>query len=184
MDEIGWNMFNTIIQLMQQFARFRYQPPAQPQVVNTFPDGIMDFYLTPEDIYWPELDLQHPRLFDHHGIVYANHVEVPSPHIFIEGSMEALQHCLIRAMLLDLMNRLRLVFNCMCLRGDAIIAPYPAYYAPSTVDLNRTIRFPAQPVSGPSISTPVVAAPIPHFQTMDGGLVQLQKLHPVLTFLQ
>jgi hypothetical protein len=178
MDEICWNMFNTIMQLMQQFARFRYQPPVQPQIVNTFPDGIMDFYFTPENVHWPGLDLQHPRLFEHQGIVYANYVEVPSLHFFLEGSMEALHHCLLRVMLLDLMNRLCVVFNRMCLRGDAIIAPYPAHHAPSLVDLSRTIRLPTQPVdssTNPPLQPPVVAAPIPHFHTENGSLVQLQN---------
>jgi hypothetical protein len=150
MDDLAWNMFNTIKKLMDLFSGNQITPCVQPQDVNSFPDGIMDFYLPANAIVWPDLDLSHPRLFDHRGIVYASFVDVPSPHFFIEGSMDAVQHCLTRAMLLNLIHRLRLVFNRMCLRGDMVIPPYPVHYAHSAVDLNNTIKLPAQPASPPS----------------------------------
>jgi hypothetical protein len=121
MDHVAWDLFQTVIHLMHQFARFRYQPPVQPQIVNAFPDGISDFYFTPGQIHWPGLDFQHPRLFQHQGIVYHSYVDEPSPHFFLEGSTAALHHCLLRAMLRDLIHRLRIIFNRMHLRGDILI---------------------------------------------------------------
>jgi hypothetical protein len=72
MDDLAWNMFNTIKKLMDSFSGNRISPCVQPQVLNSFPDGIMDFYLPADAIAWPDLDLSHPRLFDHRGIVYAS----------------------------------------------------------------------------------------------------------------
>jgi hypothetical protein len=129
----------------------------QPQIVNSFPEGIVDFYFTPGQVHWPGLDLQHPRLFEHQGIVYSNYVKVRLPHFFLEGSLAALHHCLLRAMLRDLINRLRAMFNRMCLKGDILIPPYPAHYDPSPVDLSRTIRLPAQPTSDTNTTPPLVA---------------------------
>jgi hypothetical protein len=36
MDNVSWELFQTVIHLMHQFARFRHQPPVQPQIVNVF----------------------------------------------------------------------------------------------------------------------------------------------------
>jgi hypothetical protein len=80
MDNVSWDLFQMVIHFIHQFARFRHQPPVQPQIVNSFPDGISDFYFTPDQINWPGLDMQHPRLFEHQGIVYHSYVEEPSPH--------------------------------------------------------------------------------------------------------
>jgi hypothetical protein len=172
MDATSWDLFATILQLMQQFARFRYQPPVHPQIVNSFPDWIMDFYFTLGQIHWPGLDLQHPRLFQHQGIVYSSYVEVPSPHFFLEGSLAALHHCLLRAMLHDLISRLRAIFNRMSLRGDILIPPYPSHYDPSPVDLSGTIRLPTTDIG---TALPSVTPPSPNTPEEDCSLAHLHN---------
>jgi hypothetical protein len=119
-------------------------------------------------------------IFQHSGIAYTRFVAEPVEHFVIHGFFEALQHCVMRAMLYSLMEKLRRIFNRMTLRGDTLILPCPPFQPEPAHPLDGTIRIAPEHLrqrdeylasqARPSMG----CAPVPHFTSMGGALMALQ----------
>jgi hypothetical protein len=145
MDELCWHLYGHVQQLVNTYEQFQYYPCITPDVIQAFPSGALDMILTVDSIPWPGLDLQSPLFFQHPGIAHTRFVAEPVEHFFIHGTMDALQHCFQRAMLFNIMERLRRIFNRMVLQGDTLIPPCPPrQLATAPPDLNGTIHLTEQ----------------------------------------
>jgi hypothetical protein len=52
MDELCWNLFGQLQQLMDTFEQFHFAPCVQPEILHTYPSGPMDMILTLDSIAW------------------------------------------------------------------------------------------------------------------------------------
>jgi hypothetical protein len=140
MDDLAWHLFDHSIQLAYMYAQFQLHPCVEPDIVHTYSSGAMDMILTVDSVPWPGLNIQEPLFFNHPGIASTQYFPEPVEHFFIRGTKEALHHCFLRAMLYNLMERLRRIFNRMVLRGDTLIPPCPPCSPRSDVpNFNGTI---------------------------------------------
>jgi hypothetical protein len=141
MDDLAWHLFNHITQLAQMYVQFQQYPCIEPDIIQTHPCGVFDMILAVDSVPWPGLDLRAPYFFHHPGIAQVQFFPEPVEHFFIRGTMDALYYCFHRAMLYNLIERLRRIFNRMVLRGDTLIPPCPPCNTYSnTPNLNGTIR--------------------------------------------
>jgi hypothetical protein len=111
MDELAWHLFGHVQQLTNMYEQFQHYPCVTPDIVQSYPSGALDMILTVNSVPWLGLDLQAPFFFHHPGIAYSRFISEPLKHFFIQGTMDALQHCFLRAMMYNLIEKLRRVFN-------------------------------------------------------------------------
>jgi hypothetical protein len=90
---------------MDTFEQFHFAPCVQPDILHTYPSGAMDMILTLDSIAWTGLDFHAPMIFQHSGIAYTRFIAEPVEHFVIHGFLDAVQHCIMRAMLYSLMEK-------------------------------------------------------------------------------
>jgi hypothetical protein len=181
MDELCWTLFEQLRQLIDTFEQFHQAPCVHPDILHTYPSGAMDMILALDSIIWSGLDFNAPMLFQHPGIACSTLVKEPVEHFVIHGFPDAVQHCVMRAMLYSLMEELRRIFNRMTLRGETLLPPCPPLRPTSTHPVEGTIRI--QPEhqhlrhrdQRAQVPSSVGCAPVPHFTSMGGALMALQQ---------
>jgi hypothetical protein len=100
-------------------------------------------------------------------------------HFVIHGFLDAVQHCIMTAMLYSLMEKLCQIFNQMTLRWDTLLPPCPPYRPMTAHPVEGTIRIAPEHLRQrdqlAQASSSMGCAPVPHFTSMGGALMALQQ---------
>jgi hypothetical protein len=75
------------------FGQFHQYPCITPDIVQTYPSGVLDMMLTVDSVPWPFLDLRAPLFFNHPGIAHTQFFAEPVEHFFIRGTSPLFSSC-------------------------------------------------------------------------------------------